>query len=165
MTNKRLFGCVALILCMCLPLPTAASSADLRAMLQHCYDEADAAVTRKDVAASAKYYAPEYILVDQRGNKTDLKQWTQGSRENNALRQTIHDVTRITSLHIYGVDSATAMLHCTEDYVLKSPGAKPHRGSIVATVKDRWRRIAGRWLIVSSTILTMQATLDGVIQR
>src|SRR5437868_989172 len=76
--------------------------AQARKAIQAAYNQASAAIARKDVNASFAHYAPEFKNISKEGRVSTLQQAKAGATRAFAIAKSVQDKNTITNVRLMG---------------------------------------------------------------
>lgn len=140
---------------------TAAHAGDsVTGELKANYTAMTNAFLHKDIKPIDAFLAPDFHVQDTSGKTIErAKILTDYQNQMRVLKDVswgrkILNVTKTGSIYLTTVEGAV-------DGVFVAKGQKSHKLHLVATAKDSWSKVGGKWLLHKTVVLTRAATVDG----
>jgi hypothetical protein len=142
----------------------ADSAATVRKTLQGLYDQASAAIDRKDVGGASAVDTANYIAVDANGGKHTLAETQQRAAQLLKRPQIVKLTIHIEKVTLQG---GNAIVDTTQHMVMKTMYPKTHHVSIIdqsATTTDIWIKQGTTWRRAHGQTRSVRVTLNGKLK-
>ncbi len=147
--------------CAAAALVPAYAGANPRAELQKQYDKMANAMVARDVKGMLAGLSKDFRMTMANGQRMNRQQAEQALQMNAAMIPAGGKATnKIDTITVKG-NSATVVGTGTFEASVPGPDGKPGRMKIVSRSRDVWKKTGSTWLMVSSTELSQQITLNG----
>lgn len=139
----------------------ADATADARRAIQAVYAQMNAALARKDLAASFRHLTDDHVSIDEHGNRKSAEDLRRELQQLLPVVRSYQGRSVIQKITVQG-NRATVVVQESGRMVVRDPSTD--RQAIMAgnnTSRELWVKQKGRWMLKTSNLLKRTMTVNG----
>ncbi len=160
--KRTAFALTCSLVCASAGLAFADAASDARKNIQAFYDAESVAISKHDVNATFRSYAPDYVSINEKGEKKNLEQTKDAAKSVMISMKTLTITQKVQTLTLKKSNQATVVVKNHISGVTIGDAKTSQKMSGDETAEDLWIKTGSGWLRKRSKTLSMTMTTNGV---